>query len=125
MITKILSRIVPGGTPQDERKHSRLQEDFATILINGNKYAIKDWSRGGTYFKAPGHSLSVGDHLNFNLKFDLPHDTINIAHSGRIVRKHHDGFALSFDALTPQTRQNLIRVMDGIISRGFADTPDL
>ena len=122
MIKEFLSRFNEEQQVRDERKFSRLPEEFAQILINGSEYNVKDWSRGGVYFKAPGHSLAVGDHLNFTLKFELPHEKVLVPHSGRIIRQHHDGFALAYDPQTIKSQKNFNRIMDGVISRGLADS---
>ncbi len=122
MLKELLFQKDSAFTREDGRRSSRLQDEFASILINGHEYQIKDWSRGGLYFKGIANDLAVGDHMNFTLKFDLPHQTFTMVHSGRILRRHHDGFALQFDRHTPQSKENLARVMDGVLSRSFADS---
>ena len=122
MLKELLFQNTSDFNREDGRKHSRLTDEFASILINGHEYPIQDWSRGGLYFKGIANDLSVGDHLNFTLRFELPHQTVTMAHSGRILRRHIDGFALEFDGHTAQSRQNIARIMDGVLSRSFADS---
>lgn len=106
----------------DLREYTRIPEEFASIIINGSEYTIEDWSKGGAYIKGIAHNLHIDDHVNFTLKFTLPHEDVMITHSGFIVRKGPSGFALNFDLHTEQSKKNFARVMDGVLSRGFADS---
>ena len=105
----------------DNRRHSRIEKDFATITIGTHEYVVKDWSQGGVFFEGFANGLNVGDHLPVTITFSLPTQNITINHSIRIVRKRFDGIAASFDSLTPTARREFMRVMDGVIADGFGD----
>lgn len=106
----------------DLREYTRIPEEFASVIIGSNEYTVEDWSKGGAFIKGIANNIHIDDHLNFTLKFNLPHETVMIPHSGFVVRKHPNGFALAFDLHTEQSKRNFARVMDGVLSRGFADS---
>ncbi len=106
----------------DLREYTRIPEEFASIIIGGNEYQIIDWSKGGAHIKGIANTIHLDDHLPFTLKFNLPHETVMIQHSGFVVRKQPNSFALAFDLHTEQSKRNFAKVMDGVLSRGFADS---
>ena len=109
----------------DNRRYSRIEKDFATIIIGTHEYVVKDWSQGGVFFEGFANGLNVGDHLPVTITFSLPTQNITMNHSIRIVRKRFDGIAASFDRLTPTARREFMRVMDGVITAGFGNTDSI
>ena len=125
MIKNILNRFTEDTADlgfSDLREYNRIPEEFASILIGDSEFEIIDWSRGGAQIKGIANNLQIDDHISFTLKFNLPHDQVLITHSGFVVRKNPQGFAIAFDLHTEQTKKNFAKVMDGVLSRGFADS---
>ena len=105
----------------ESRNQTRNESDFATVIINGREYSIRDWSTGGFYFTGADGSMNVGDTVDLTLKFDLPYNPVQFNHTGTIVRREYDGYAVELAPLNSETRKEFMRVMDAVIIMGFED----
>lgn len=127
MINDILSKLgltdgFSGQLPT-RRRHVRHPGTQAEVIIMGRAYSVQDWSLGGFFFETPPDArLIVGDQIEFNLRFRLPHQTVNITQKGRIVRTAKRGVAAEFAPLTAETRRQFERVLDGFHTQSFLES---
>ena len=123
MLKKIMGSLSFDGDLTDtRRRHSRIEDAFSSINLDGYEYEIKDWSQGGVFFSAANKDFKVGDKISFTLKFSMPYGQIEIDHSATIARRTFDGYGAQFTPLTREIREKFTRVMDGVISRGFGES---
>lgn len=126
MIKKIIDNLATRAAVESadtRRRHTRTEDHFSSVVVDGNEYEVRDWSQGGIFFMAVNRKLKLGDKINLTLRFELPHETMTFSHSGTIIRTQFDGYAVQLAPLTREIRENFARVMDSIISMGFDNSP--
>lgn len=105
------------------RKHIRHDGVKAEIEVGGKAYGVKDWSLGGVSFEtSPYAGMSVGDKIQFTLKFKLAHEVVSIRQVGRVVRAAKLGMAAEFLPLSPEARRKFERVLDGLHAQRFLES---
>lgn len=67
----------------------------------------------------PGTTLVTGDRIQFQLRFRLPHETVSITQTGKVVRALKRGFAAEFMPLSPEAKRKFERVLDGLHAHDF------
>lgn len=93
----------------------------AEVEINGRAYSIRDWSMGGLCFDAES-TPNVGQKLDMQISFRLPHETITIRQPARVVRAMKRGVATEFAPLAPDMRRRFQKVLDGIHALDFVES---
>lgn len=102
------------------RKHHRHPGIHAEVNVGGRAYSVRDWSLGGVFFETPPDSrMVVGDKIAIDLKFRLPHETVTIQHSIRVVRAATRGIAAEFAPLNADIRRQFDRVIDFFNAQSF------
>lgn len=105
------------------RKHQRHPGHQTEIDVAGRVYSVRDWSLGGIFFDTPPDSRMVlGDKVNFDLRFRLPHETITIQHTAKVVRSATRGIAAEFMPLAPDVRRKFDRVIDWFHTQSFLES---
>jgi len=113
------------GTAEWRRRHVR--HDIrkagveAEVEINGRSYSIRDWSMGGLCFDTEAEP-QLGQKLDMQIRFRLPHETITIRQNGRVVRAMQRGVATEFAPLAPEMRRRFRKVVDGIHALEFVES---
>lgn len=108
---------------ESRRRHQRHPGHQTEIDVAGRVYSVRDWSMGGVFFDTPPDSrMVVGDKVNFNLRFRLPHETITIEHTAQVVRSATRGIAAEFAQLPPEIRRKLQRVTDWFHTQSFLES---
>lgn len=125
IINRILQKLGIGDgscnrKTEPRRRHIRHPGVEAEVVVADRSFSLKDWSMGGLCFvPPPGTSLVTGDRIQFLLRFRLPHETVNIAHTAKVVRAVRRGVAAEFLPLTADVKRKLERVLDGVHAQGF------
>jgi hypothetical protein len=125
IISKILQKlgIGDGSSNAEEasrRKHIRHEGVQAEVVVADRAFGLKDWSMGGLCFQPPaGVPIVAGDRIQFTLRFRLPHETVQIVQTGKVVRAVKRGIAAEFLPLSPEARRKFERVLDGVHAQGF------
>ncbi len=125
IISKILQKLGIGdGSSNAEdtsrRKYIRHDGIQAEVVVADRAFGLKDWSMGGLCFLPPsGVAIVAGDRIQFTLRFRLPHETVNIVQTGKVVRALKRGIAAEFLPLSPEARRKFERVLDGVHARSF------
>lgn len=105
------------------RRHVRHEGVHAEVVVADKIYSVRDWSMGGLFFETPPDSrITTGDQLRFNLRFRLPHETIDIPQSARVVRSVRRGIAAEFAPMTAENRRQFQRVIDGYQAQSFLES---
>lgn len=113
------------GAPEWRRRHVR--HDIrkagveAEVEINGRAYSIRDWSMGGLCFDADA-APQLGQNLDMQIRFRLPHETVTIRQSGHVVRAIKRGVATEFAPLAPDMRRRFRKVVDGLQALEFVES---
>lgn len=130
MIDRILNALGLGDSAFKKNLEAHMRRKYirhpglqAEVVVADRAYGVRDWSTGGIYFEAlPDSRLTVGDKVQFMLRFRLPHETVNIVQTGRIVRSVRRGLAAEFLPLSPDTRRKFARVLDGFNAQRFLES---
>ena len=128
MINKILSKLGLGdGSLYQEietrRKHMRHEGVQGDVVVEDRAYGLKDWSLGGVSFETQlSPQLAVGDKVSFTLRFRLPHETVLIRQTGRVVRAAKRVIAAEFQPLSPEARRKFARVIDSVHASDFLES---
>jgi len=132
MIHRILNILGLGdgsllGASEWRRKYVRHEVQQAGIQaeveIGGKSYKIRDWSLGGICFDIPTDApVPVGQDVEMNIRFRLPHETITIQQVGRIIRAVKRGIATEFKPLAPEMRRGFEKVLDGMHTQRFLES---
>lgn len=93
----------------------------AEVEINGRSYSIRDWSMGGLCFDAEA-APQLGQKLDMQIRFRLPHETVTIRQNARVVRAMQRGVATEFAPLAPEMRRRFRKVLDGIHALEFVES---
>jgi hypothetical protein len=105
------------GSTEWRRRHVRHDACKARIEAevetNGRSYSLRDWSMGGLCCDAEA-APPLGQKLDMQIRFRLPHETVTIRHSGYVVRVLSGGMAIEFAPPAPETRRRLWKVIDDI-----------
>lgn len=125
IINRILQKLGIGDGSLNKQESSRRRfirhpGVEAEVVVADRSFGIKDWSMGGLCFvPPPGVALVAGDRIQFLLRFRLPHETVNITHTAKIVRAVKRGIAAEFLPLSPDVKRKLERALDGMHAQGF------
>lgn len=93
------------------------------MLVDDNRYVVKNWSPEGALIDAMDLPATVGDRVAFTLKFKLEHGEISIDHEAEVVRSDGDrNIALKFVPMPVQSRQLFDRVIDYQLTEQFANS---
>ncbi len=128
MINKILEKLGLGDgslyqSIDTRRKHMRHEGVQGEVLVQDRTYGLKDWSMGGICFESQlGPGVSVGDKVHFTLRFRLPHETVLIGQTGRVVRAAKRAVAAEFLPLSPEARRKFARVIDSLHANNFLES---
>jgi hypothetical protein len=113
------------GAAEWRRKHIRHDvrkiSIQAEVQIDGRAYSIRDWSMGGLCFDADTDA-KVGQNVDMQISFRLPHETITIRQPGRVVRAMSRAVATEFAPLAPDMRRRFQKVLDGIHAMSFVES---
>lgn len=102
------------------RRHIRHEGIQAEVVVAERAFGLKDWSLGGLCFLPPPDTpIVTGDRIQFTLRFRLPHETVNIVQTGKVVRALKRGIAAEFLPLSPEAKRKFERVLDGVHAQGF------
>ncbi len=104
-----------------QRKFLRRDGGRSTVMIDGAEFFVENWSEGGLLLAAnSNHAYQKGDDLDMLIKFNLPYNTVNIRHQGKIVRTAKEGrIAMQFKEMPQEVKRQFDRVVDSIIAEGF------
>jgi hypothetical protein len=90
----------------NKRRHPRRRTDQCVGIVNGKTFPVEDWSIGGVLLSGDDRVFTLNDNTDITLKFAFKNDIKTVTHSGRIVRKMKDRFAIEFSPLTPDVSKN-------------------
>lgn len=130
MINRLLNILGLGdgsmnGASEWRRKHVRhdIQKAGlkAEVEINGRAYSIRDWSMGGLSFDTD-QAPQMGQDLDMQIRFRLPHETVVIHQPGRVVRFMKQGVAAEFPPLAPEIQRHFRKVLDDIDAMDFVQS---
>lgn len=130
MINRLLNILGLGdgsvtGASEWRRKHVRhdIQKTGmqAEVEINGRAYSIRDWSMGGLSFDAE-QAPQLGQDLDMQIRFRLPHETVVIQQAGRVVRSMKRDVAAEFAPLAPEIQRHFRKVLDDIHAMDFVQS---
>lgn len=125
IINRILQKLGIGDgsfnkEEKSRRKFIRHRGVQAEVVVGNQSLGLTDWSLGGLCFLPPVNTpLVAGDRIQFQLRFRLPHETVSITQTGKVVRAVKRGVAAEFLPLSPETRRKFERVLDGVHAQGF------
>lgn len=106
---------VSGPTNDDtdnRRACPRRAADPCVGVVDGKAFPVLDWSHGGVLLTGDERLFTLGESKNIVLKFRLPDQIIDVRHTGRVVRKGRDKFALRFDPLPRAVTRQLQRIIN-------------
>ena len=104
------------------RRHPRRASDRCVAVICGQPFPVEDWSPGGLLIAADERLFSMGQDMEFTVKFKLRNAILDIAHRGRVVRKTNQKVAFEFEALPQTVRHAFQQVIDDQVAREFANS---
>ena len=126
MIDQILSKLGLSESAiglQSRRKYPRHPGVQAEVSVGGRVYSVHDWSMGGVFFEtAPDSRIVVGDQVQLDIKFRLPHEVVTISQPVRVVRSVRRGIAAAFEQITPETRKRFEKVIDSFHAQSFLES---
>ncbi len=125
MLENILDGLKINASNDDfdsRRNHERRTMDSCVAVIDGKAYPIKDWSNGGVLLVGDDRVFSMHDTKEIILKFKLADRVIDVTHTGTILRKGNNEFALQFSPLTNSVGSQFRMVIDDANARAFADS---
>jgi hypothetical protein len=101
------------------RMFPRRAADKCIGLVNGQALPILDWSPGGVRVLGENRTYNLGEHIDVMLKFHLNDQLIDVKHSGKVVRKSTDFFAVQFEPLTSEIKNTFQHVIDSFNAEEF------
>jgi hypothetical protein len=104
------------------RRNPRRTFDRCIIVIHGQSFPLENWSPGGVLISGDDRLFSVGQELDFTLKFKLRNTILDINHRGHIVRKGPYKVAMQFAPVTRIIKNYFQQVIDDHIAREFANS---
>lgn len=106
--------------PENLRSTPRRYEDKCVVGINGSLLPVKDWSLGGFLATADSRLYSVGQEIDFVLKFKIRNMVLDIPHIGTVIRKTDDKIAVQFSPLTTVVKRRFQKIIDDSVANEFA-----
>ena len=103
MFAKILrkmQRSISNDETGNKRVHPRRRMDNCVGVVNGKTFPVEDWSVGGVLLQGDDRLFGMNDTADITLKFRLKGDIMTVTHTGTIIRKTKDKFAIQFAPLT-------------------------
>ena len=125
MLADILDtlRISASNDDQDSRRsHERREMDSCVGIIDGKAYPIQNWSSGGVLLTGDDRNFSMNDTKTVTIKFKMANKIMDVAHTGRILRKARDKFVLQFSPLTHDVNRKFKQVVDDYVTQEFANS---
>lgn len=125
MLTDILDtlRINASNDDQDSRRvHERRKMDSCVGIIDGKAYPVQDWSKGGILLTGDDRNFTLNEAKTVTLKFKLADRVMDVLHSGKILRKSRDKFAIQFAPLTQEVERKFKQVVDDYVAQEFANS---
>ena len=104
------------------RRHPRRKSDRCVAVICGQTFPVEDWSPGGLQIAADDRLFSMGQDIDFTVKFKLRNTILDVNHRGRVVRKTNQKVAFEFEALPQAIRRAFQQVIDDQVAREFANS---
>lgn len=102
------------------RTTPRRYTDKCVVGVDGKIMPVKDWSLGGFLATADARLYSVGQQVEFVLKFKIREMILDIPHVGTVVRKSNEKIAVEFKPLNSIVRRRFQRIIDDSIADEFA-----
>lgn len=110
-------------TQEHNRKHIRHPAFHAEAIINGQVFALRDWSMGGVFFETmPDARIAAGDTVQMTLKFRFLHGTVNVQQIAHITRTMKRGIAAEFAPFAVTTRRQMERVLDSFYTQSCIES---
>lgn len=106
--------------PENQRSTPRRYSDKCVVGIDGSLLPIKDWSLGGFLATADARLYSVGQVVDFVLKFKIRNMVIDIPHMGTVVRKADDKIAVQFSPINSVIKRRFQKIIDDSVANEFA-----
>lgn len=107
----------------DSRRASERREmDSCVAVIDGKAYPVKNWSKGGILLNTDDRGFGVDDIKDVIMKFKLADRVMDVAHTGRILRKDKDQFVVQFNPLTQEVDRRFKMVVDDYVTQEFANS---
>ena len=107
-----LKRVSNDDSPSMRRRYPRRNHDICILEIAGKHYPVKDWSMGGALIELTDPSYSLGQVIDFTIKFKLKDRVLDVDHSATIIRKSRNYIALAFADLPGDTRSEFNTIIN-------------
>ncbi|MCI5061300.1 MAG: PilZ domain-containing protein [Alphaproteobacteria bacterium] len=123
MLNDILDTLRINASNDDytsRRTHERREMDSCVGIIDGKAYPVQNWSQGGVLLTGDDKSFTVDDEKEITLKFKLADRIMDVAHTGKVIRKSSNRFVLQFLPLSQQVGQRFQQVIDDYVAQEFA-----
>ncbi|MAZ75704.1 MAG: pilus assembly protein PilZ [Micavibrio sp.] len=125
MLSTILDSLRISASNDDQhnlRTHPRREVDSCVAMIDGKIFPVKNWSNGGALLSGLEHTIGENDEKEITLKFKLSDRVMDITHTGKVLRKVHDKFAMKFAPLTQELEKNFQTVIDDYVTQEFVNS---
>lgn len=123
MLSAILNKMrstVSNDDAANRRASPRRVMDQCVGVVDGKTYPIVDWSNGGVLMTGDGKTIGLDEAKDITLKFKLSDSVVAVKHTGKIIRKTKDKFAIRFEPLTRDVAHQFQQVIDDYVTREFA-----
>lgn len=116
-------RLRASNDDQDfRREYERREMDSCIGVIDDVAFPIQNWSKGGIMLMGDDRQFGVNDIKTVTLKFKLADRVVEVAHSGRILRKGRDKFVLQFAPLTQNIERQFNHIVDDYVAQQFVNS---
>ncbi len=85
--------------------------DVSICEIDGTVYPVTNWSASGVLLSGDDRLFAKGEKVEMKLRFRLSDRIVEIPHTGTIARKGKGMFALHFDPLPDQAREQFTAIV--------------
>lgn len=128
MFGKIISAFAkedPKEARHISRRHARRAGDQCVTLVDGKMLPVENWSAGGLLVAADDRLFALNQDCNVTLKFKLRDKVLDIAHSGKVIRKSANKIAIQFTPLTKAVQDDFKKVVDDFVTQRFIETQSI
>lgn len=123
-----MKTFMPANADQDFQfppQVPRREADNCISVIDGKAYPVHNWSDGGMLVHADDRMFSLSAPVEVTMKFRLSGRIMDIAHRGRVSSSNPRPSRHSIRALSRDVSNKFKQVIDGSVTREFAESSQL
>lgn len=104
------------------REFERRESDQCVAIVDGVAYPVRNWSKGGLLLTGDDRQFSVNEPKTVTIRFKLADRVVDVLHSGQILRKTREKFAIKFAPLTQNIERQFNHIVDDYVAQEFANS---